>query len=212
MEFSYFTRLTSKVPTTATMEKIVGRTRTCPAIIEQTTNARNWYQKGRKRKGDNIKIQMPAFAPAAILDGGKTKDNVIDLTGLCFLDIDHISEEDAKKTVKLLSKDPFTRLASISVSGKGVHLLVRYKVEFGDYDYPFISSPEKLRKLYKGVFIQLAKFYTEKLGHQVDMSGENAERLCIVSNDPKIFYNAASSAYVYDIVNDTITIKDEQVV
>ena len=204
MEFSYLRRLTSKIPTTATMEKIVGRTRTCPAIIEQTANVRNWYQKGRKRKGDNIKIQMPAFAPAAILDSGKSKDDVIDLTGLCFLDIDHISEEDAKKTVKLLSKDPFTRLASISVSGKGVHLLVRYTVNFGDYDYPFISSPERLRKLYKSVFIQLAKYYTQKLGLQVDMSGENAERLCIVSHDPKIYYNAKSSAYVYDIVNDSI--------
>lgn len=204
MEFSYLRRLTSKIPTTATMEKIVGRTRTCPAIIEQTANARNWYQKGRKRKGDNIKIQMPAFAPAAILDSGKSKDDVIDLTGLCFLDIDHISEEDAKKTVKLLSKDPFTRLASISVSGKGVHLLVRYTVNFGDYDYPFISSPERLRKLYKSVFIQLAKYYTQKLGLQVDMSGENAERICIVSHDPKIYYNAESRAYVYDIVNDSI--------
>ena len=204
MEFSYFTRLTSRTPLTATMEKIVGRTRTSPAIIAQTNGARNWYQKGRKRKGDNIKIQMPAFAPAAILDGGKTKDDVIDLTGLCFLDIDHISEEDAMKTVKLLSKDPFTRLASISVSGKGVHLLVRYIIEFGDYDYPFISSPEKLRKLYKDVFLHLAKYYTQKLGHQVDMSGENAERLCIVSHDPKVYYNTESSAYVYDIVNDAI--------
>ena len=204
MEFSYFTKLTSRTPLTATMEKIVGRTRTCPAIIEQTANARNWYQKGRKRKGDNIKIQMPAFAPAAILDSGKSKEDVIDLTGFCFLDIDHISEEDAKKTIKLLSKDSFTRLASISVSGKGVHLLVRYTVDFGDYDYPFISSPEKLRKLYKGVFIQLAKHYTQKLGLQVDMSGENAERLCIVSHDPKVYYNSDSTAYIYDITNNTI--------
>ena len=59
--------------------------------------------------------------------------------------------------------------------------------------------------MYKGVFIQLAKHYTQKLGLQVDMSGENAERLCIVSHDPKVYYNAESSAYVYDIVNDTVT-------
>jgi hypothetical protein len=205
MEFSYFTKLTSRTPLTATMEKIVGRTRTSPAIIAKTTDARKWYQKGRKRKGDNIKIQMPAFAPAAILDSGKSKDDVIDLTGLCFLDIDHISEDDAIKTVTLLSKDPFTRLASISVSGKGVHLLVRYTVDFGDYDDPFIASPEKLRKLYKDVFLNLAEYYTQKLGLQVDMSGENAERLCIVSHDPKVYYNGDSTAYIYDITNNTIT-------
>jgi hypothetical protein len=204
MELSYFRKLTSRTPYTIKIRKIVGQTITSPTLKAQTELARSWYQKGKKRKANNVKILMPAFAPAAILEGGKTKDNVIDLTGLCFLDIDHISESDAESTVKALSNDPFTRIASVSVSGKGVHLLVRYTVEFGDYDNPFISSPDKLRELYKGVFIQLANHYTKKLGHQVDMCGENAERLCIISHDPNIYYNEESATYVYDIVNDVI--------
>ena len=81
----------------------------------------------------------------------------------------------------------------------------RYKIDFSNYDYPFISSPDKLRKVYKDVFMNLAKHYTETLGFQVDMSGVNAERLCLIAHDPNVYYNAESTAYIYDITNKTIT-------
>lgn len=206
MTLSYFTRLTSQQPIEITLTKIVGKTKNPNNVQMNTLAARKWYAKGNKAKGDNIKkMHLPAFAPAAILVDGKKKDHVIDLTGICFIDIDHITESDAEQTVKALSEDPHTLFASISLSGKGVHLLVRYKIDFSDYDYPFISSPDKLRKLYKKVFLNLAKHYTEKLGFQVDMSGVNAERLCLIAHDPNLYYNGESEQYVYDITNNQIT-------
>lgn len=206
MKLSYFKRLTSQQPLDITLTKIVGKTKNPNNVQMNTIAARKWYAKGNKDKGDNIKkMYLPAFAPAAILVDGKKKEHVIDLTGLCFIDIDHITESDAEQTVKTLSEDPHTLFASISLSGKGVHLLVRYKIDFSNYDYPFISSPDKLRKVYKDVFLNLAKHYTETLGFQVDMSGVNAERLCLIAHDPNVYYNAESTAYIYDITNKTIT-------
>lgn len=206
MTLSYFTRLISQHPLEITLTNIVSKTKNPNNVQQNTLAARKWYAKGYKEKGDNIKkAHLPAFAPAAILVDGKKKEHVIDLTGLCFIDIDYITESDAEQTVKNLSEDTHTLFASISLSGKGVHLLVKYKIDFSHYDYPFISSPDKLRKLYKNVFLNLAKHYTEKLGFQVDMSGVNAERLCLISHDPNVYYNEESSAYVYDITNNQIT-------
>ena len=206
MTLSYFNRLISQHPLEITLTNIVSKTKNPNNVQQNTLAARKWYAKGCKKKGDNIKkAHLPAFAPAAILVDGKKKEHVIDLTGLCFIDIDHITESDAEQTVKNLSEDTHTLFASISLSGKGVHLLVKYKIDFSHYDYPFISSPDKLRKLYKNVFLNLAKHYTEKLGFQVDMSGVNAERLCLISHDPNVYYNEESSAYVYDITNNQIT-------
>lgn len=206
MKLSYFKRLTSQQPLDITLTKIVGKTKNPNNVQMNTIAARKWYAKGNKDKGDNIKkMYLPAFAPAAILVDGKKKEHVIDLTGLCFIDIDHITESDAEQTVKTLSEDPHTLFASISLSGKGVHLLVRYKIDFSNYDYPFISSPDKLRKVYKDVFLNLAKHYTMTLGLQVDMSGVNAERLCLIAHDPNVYYNAESTAYIYDITNNLIT-------
>ena len=206
MKLSYFKRLTSQQPLDITLTKIVGKTKNPNNVQMNTIAARKWYAKGNKDKGDNIKkMYLPAFAPAAILVDGKKKEHVIDLTGLCFIDIDHITESDAEQTVKTLSEDPHTLFASISLSGKGVHLLVRYKIDFSNYDYPFISSPDKLRKVYKDVFLNLAKHYTMTLGLQVDMSGVNAERLCLIAHDPNVYYNAESTVYIYDITNNLIT-------
>ena len=206
MTLSYFTRLIARLPYEITLNKVVGKIRKNDLIKENTLTARKWYAKGRKGKGDYIKkAKLPAFAPAAMLDGGKSPEDVIDLTGLCFIDIDHITESDVQQTIQALSDDPHTLLASVSLSGKGVHLLVRYRVDFGDYDDPFISSPDKLRKLYKDVFLNLAEHYGRKLGFQVDMSGENAERLCLISHDPDVYYNTECTAYVYDITNNQIT-------
>ena len=206
MKLSYFKRLTSQQPLDITLTKIVGKTKNPNNVQMNTIAARKWYAKGNKDKGDNIKkMYLPAFAPAAILVDGKKKEHVIDLTGLCFIDIDHITESDAEQTVKTLSEDPHTLFASISLSGKGVHLLVRYKIDFSNYDYPFISSPDNLRKVYKDVFLNLAKHYTMTLGLQVDMSGVNAERLCLIAHDPNVYYNAESTAYIYDITNNLIT-------
>lgn len=206
MKLSYFTRLISRMPLEITLNQIVGKITKHDTVREDTLAARRWYSKGRKGKGDNIKkTKLPAFVPGAILDGGKKPEDIIDLTGLCFIDIDHITESDAAQTVEVLSQDHHTLLASISLSGKGVHLLVRYRVDFGDHDYPFISSPEKLRKLYKDVFMNLAGYYSGKLGHQVDMSGENAERLCLINHDPDVYYNPESAAYIYDIMSNQIT-------
>lgn len=189
------------------LQKIVNISRSAPDIVTYTKQAREWYAKGMTRKGDIIKFtQLPAFAPCAILEGGKSKNDVVDLTGICFIDIDHISEDQAKLTIQTLKEDPYTLFVAESISGKGIHLLVRYTIDYGPSNMPFLSNPTRLRGLYKRVFLSLADLYTKKLGMQVDLSGVNAERLCIISYDPHLYYNPDSERYVYDYCTGMIKI------
>ena len=190
MNIPHFKSLHAKQPGTISLDKVVDLIKNDTGIKGQTLKARKCYGKGEKLQGDYVKKNLlPAFAPCAILDGGKSKDHIIDLTGICFLDIDHITGEEAKYAQEMLASDPHILLACISVSGKGIHLLVRYTVDFGAGNLVFISTPARLRKLYRKVFLTLAAAYTEKLGIQVDMSGTNADRLCLISHDPSIYYN-----------------------
>lgn len=199
MELNYFRYLYTKRPGTMSLQKIVNISRSAPEIVSYTKQAREWYAKGKIGKGDVIKFtQLPAFAPGAVLDGGKSKNDVVDLTGICFIDIDHISEEQTKLTIQTLKDDPYTLFVAESVSGKGIHLLVRYTVDYGPSNMLFLSNPSRLRGLYKKVFLSLADLYTEKLGIQVDLSGVNAERLCIISYDPHLYYNPDSQKYIFD--------------
>lgn len=63
---------------------------------------------------------------------------------------------------------------------------------------PFLSNPTRLRALYKKGFLRLATLYSERLGMPIDLSGVNAERLCIISFDPHLYFNADSKHYVFD--------------
>lgn len=212
MELNYFRHLYTKRPGTMSLQKIVNISRSAPEIVANTKEAREWYAKGKTGKGDIIKFtQLPAFAPGAILEGGKSKNNVVDLTGICFIDIDHISEEQTNLTVQSLKDDPYTLFVGKSVSGKGIHLLVRYIIDFGTGNLPFLSNPTRLRALYKKVFLSLAALYSDKLGVLVDLSGVNAERLCIISYDPHLYYNPDSKTYIFDFGSGSIKRSEDNI-
>ena len=195
------------------LQKIVNISRTGPDIVAYTRKAREWYAKGKNEEGNVIKFtQLPAFAPGAILEGGKSKNDVVDLTGICFVDIDHISKKQTKLTIQILKDDPYTLFVAESVSGKGIHLLVRYTIDYGAGNMPFLSNPARLRGLYKKVFLNLAALYTEKLGMQVDLSGVNAERLCIISYDPHLYYNPDSQKYIFDFKSQSLKTTDNNAI
>ena len=73
-----------------------------------------------------MKITLfPAFAPCAIFYDGKGRENVVGLTDLCFLDIDHIKEGQIREAMKNLNDDPHVVMASRSLSNEGLHILIR---------------------------------------------------------------------------------------
>lgn len=213
MELNYFRHLYTKRPGTMSLQKIVNISRSAPDIVSYTKEAREWYAKGKTGKGDIIKFtQLPAFAPGAILEGGKSKNDVVDLTGICFIDIDHISEEQTNLTIQTLKDNPYTMFVGKSVSGKGIHLLVRYTVDYGTGNMPFLSNPTRLRALYKKVFLSLAALYSDRLGMPVDLSGVNAERLCIISYDPHLYYNPDCQKYIFDFGSRSLKTIDDNII
>ena len=71
-----------------------------------TEDARRFYTEGDKEAGDMIKKRkLPAFAPAAIMYGGKGRENLISLTGICFFDIDHLSDVEMKDVEQIIKED-----------------------------------------------------------------------------------------------------------
>jgi hypothetical protein len=57
-------------------------------------NSKRKPRKKIKEKQKNMKTtRFPTFAPCAIFYGGSARKNVIELTDLCFLDIDKIEKQ-----------------------------------------------------------------------------------------------------------------------
>ena len=63
------------------------------------------------------KGSFPAFVPAAQLLGGKGHDNIVALTGLCFIDIDKISEEEILRVRETACNDEHTVMVNSQYLG-----------------------------------------------------------------------------------------------
>ena len=107
-------------------------------ICTRTQIYRQYLEWNEKKKGKkNIRRKLkemkttrfPAFAPCAIFYGGKGREDVVGLTDLCYLDFDKIDEAARiKEIMSMLSDDPCVVMNSRSVSGEGLHILIRYKL------------------------------------------------------------------------------------
>lgn len=198
MDLTIFRHLHSAKPQKTPLKKIVDMIRTSQLLEEYTQEARRYYAAGEKAQGDSIKKNLlPAFAPAGYLLDGKGRDNLIGLTGICFVDVDHVEGEELEESMAILRGDEHVLLAARSVSGHGLHILVPYTLWREDPSEPLPSTPGKLNQIYGSVFKSTAARYRSSLGLPIDKAAENAERLCIVSSDPEAWYNPTAKPIVY---------------
>lgn len=98
MQVSIFSNVFSGTPQETSIEAIVRVVKCSDRLSELTSKVRTYLQSDAKKKADKVKKgALPVFIPAAQVMGGKGHDNIVALTGLCFIDIDKISQEEVAK-------------------------------------------------------------------------------------------------------------------
>ena len=202
MRVNIFKNVVAARPQETELDKIVYMMEFSQELCTRTQVYRQNLAWGHKKKVKNMKItRFPAFTPCAILFEGKTRQDVIGLTDLCFLDIDHIDKE--KKIEELLNKlrnDKNVVLASRSVSGDGVHILIRYQQK--DTETPpqrTTMSADEMQELYGKIYDHLAVVYLLRLGLEADMGAAHMEHMFIASYDPYLYYNPEAEPLMLDL-------------
>jgi predicted P-loop ATPase len=143
-------------------------------LVNQYRNITDEAQK-RQFKADKI----PCFTVSGTFEG-KTADTIKKHSGFIAMDFDGV--EDLDQTRSLLYADQYTYAGFLSVSGKGICLLVK------------IDGSKHLES-FKG----LEKYYFEKYGEVIDTQTSNVNRLRFYSHDPNLFLNPNSKVFT-DIV------------
>ena len=202
MEVNIIKHLHAGKPQRTSLEKVIQMIKTSPVLDVLTDKARSLYAAGKKEKGDNIKKnQIPAFFPAAYMLDGIARINLIGLTGLCFIDIDKIGEEQVESSMAILQEDEHVLFAARSISGKGLHILIPYTLRREDPDASMITAPRRLNQIYTAVFKSVAERYRNILGFPVDKAAGHAEHLCLASYDANAWYNPSAKPIVYRYVH-----------
>ena len=210
MRVTIFKSVKASWPQETELDDIVRIMMSSPKICERTQTCRQYLAKGDKKEADKIKISsFPAFAPCASFYEGKARANVIGLTDLCYLDIDHIENERLiNEALDILRNDSNVVMASRSVSGRGLHILVRYQLK--GFEIPpqrTKMTPKTMQKVYGEVFEYLALKYQLKLGLEPDYHARNMGHVYIVSYDPDLYYNPNAETLVVDLKESIVNME-----
>lgn len=211
MRVSIFKCVKAPKPQETDLKKIVSMMQSSPLINKRTLIYRHHLVWQQKKKVKDFKVsKFPAFCPCAILYDGKCRNDVMGLTDLCYFDIDHIKgEEEINKAISILREDRSVLLASRSVSGDGIHILVRYQVKNMEMAPQRITmSPKKMQKLYSRVFDILGRQYQQMLNQKIDRNAGNMERLFIVSYDLELYYNPDAEPIIVDLKDPKNSVKE----
>ena len=202
MRVSIFKNILAIKPQETELDKIAYMMCHSKELFLRTKAYRLSLAIGQKDLAKQLKVtRFPAFAPCALLYDGKARDHVVGLSDLCFLDIDHIMDkQQITATLELLRQDEHVVMASKSLSGNGLHILIRYRIRRIDMPPQRVNmGPFAMQKRYKKVFECVSKIYQEKLGVPIDPQAGNIERLFLISFAPGLHYNPTAEPLIIDL-------------
>lgn len=178
MEFSYFKKvsLSTKPIKKINLRELIKEIKNDIFLEKKIAQMRIHYKNKNKQKYDTLKKQLPCFTPAGTFLERKKEIGIDVYNQLTILDIDKLSIQkiSLNKVKSKVISIPETFLGFVSPSGDGYKILVR------------INSDENT---HEEATKQVINYYQEKLGIEIDGSGTDITRLCILSHDKEIYFN-----------------------
>lgn len=102
--------------------------------------------------------------------------------------------------MNILRNDENVLMASRSISGDGLHILIRYRLKDNETEkVEEFLSPKDMHELYDKVFRRLAITYMLKLGLEMDLDAGHIEHMYIVSYDFDLYYNPNAEPLMVDL-------------
>lgn len=178
-----------------------------------------WHEKNKGKKSITRKLKemkitrFPAFVPCAVFYDGKSREDVVGLTDLCYLDIDQIKEpKQIREAMDKLRNDPYVVMASRSLSNEGIHFLIRYNLKDMEGTPQRVTmTPDEMQDVYAKIYSFFAIKYQQKLELMADPQAGHMEHLYIVSYDPELYYNPNAETMMTDLCSIEAVLKQNQI-
>ena len=193
-EVTFFSSLTDKEPKLVSWEHVATMIRSTQlqkqcddyrsllSIYQQATDKGDKQQvRQLKSQLAHIKHQLPAFMPQAMVEGGKAAENITRLMPFMIVDLDHIPDDLMATTEKMVKNCEYARLAYRTVSGHGLHVIVKMdgEVTQDNFKDAWLTANEMIKKL---------------TGVDYDNQCGNINRLSALACDPTAVYRPVSKA------------------
>ena len=178
MEVSLFSNYSSRLPQCSTLEEVAELIRSDERVAALT-------QAFRATGDASVKQSSPLFGVAAVFRSGKKQSDIVALTGLSMVDVDHVATD--RPTLDELKRraeaDAHTLLCYRTISGHGLRIVFRYELDTA-------YSLEQQKLFYPRAFAVGNAYYTRLLGVETDLKCKNVGRLSGLAHDAEVYLNA----------------------
>jgi len=155
---------------------------------DNISELRNYLSNNDKDKYDAEKLRLPAVTFSGLFISNRRQDCLGNYTSILVLDIDHIASSEIDTTRRLLDSDPYIIASWFSPSGNGIKGLVRLS-----YTKEYRDVLVNVRHAYG--FRMVESYLMSKYGIQIDASGKDITRLCILSSDTTLLRKEKARAF-----------------
>ena len=205
-QLSLFRGVHDTQPRPVTLEELVTMMRTDQSVRDLTEKHRYARSAGDEQGASRYKKMMTSFGVAALFEGGRRQQHIVELTGLSLVDIDHIPAERMGEVLALVRGDEHTLLAYTTLSGQGVRVLARYALNtsndndnVNDNCLPDGKSTSTLTSTfsnYKQAFLTVNTYYQNLTGLPTDGQCKNVGRISTIAYDEHLYYNPEATPFI----------------
>ena len=208
IQLSLFRGVHDTQPRPVTLEEVVTMMRTDQSVRDLTGKHRYARATGDEQGASRYKKMMTSFGVAALFEGGRRQQHIVELTGLSLVDIDHIPAERMSEVLALVRGDEHTLLAYTTLSGHGVRVLARYALNtsndndnVNDNCLPDGKSTSTLTSTfsnYKQAFLTVNTYYQNLTGLPTDGQCKNVGRISTIAYDEELYYNPEATSFIIE--------------
>ena len=154
---------------------------------------RTFLEQGEKTANEEKK-KLPSVTFSANYRGGRSNATLVKYLGYIVIDIDHLSKEELARILQTVRACSYTRIAFISPKGMGLKIIAHTQRPDGTLP----DTIQEIEDFHNAAYNKVASFYSQLCQTEIDTSGQDVGRTCLLSYDPGIYFNRDATPFIVE--------------
>lgn len=154
---------------------------------------RTFLEQGEKAANEEKK-KLPSVTFSANYRGGRSNVTLVKYLGYIVIDIDHLSKEELARILQTVRACSYTRIAFISPKGMGLKIIAHTQRPDGTLP----DTIQEIEDFHNAAYNKVASFYSQLCQTEIDTSGQDVGRTCLLSYDPGIYFNRDATPFIVE--------------
>ena len=152
-----------------------------------------FLEQGEKAANEEKK-KLPSVTFSANYRGGRSNATLVKYLGYIVIDIDHLSKEELARILQTVRACSYTRIAFISPKGMGLKIIAHTQRPDGTLP----DTIQEIEDFHNAAYNKVASFYSQLCQTEIDTSGQDVGRTCLLSYDPGIYFNRDATPFIVE--------------